>query len=202
MRIRWNETTRTSVNRNINGLYSVTGSGEVMTYMTSIRIPNEKLTKQQELDEAKAAFFANGGKVEMLDGFKCVKPIGKPIGKPKGRVKTSNEVKRRRNVGAKVYSNGLTIREMSEQSGVPFSTVRARLERGLSFEQAMDPNLPNEGGVNAKVYDNGLTARQMAELHGIPVGTVRHRLKSGWPLEDIGKPVDTRFSSSVFMEGK
>lgn len=81
------------------------------------------------------------------------------------------------------------LRELSEEYGIPFSTVQGRLyERNHSIEQALGIVEPPKRVDSTKIlyeYKGRLkTITQLANEHNINRSTFICRLRRGWPIEE------------------
>lgn len=72
---------------------------------------------------------------------------------------------------------GLTMRQWSERSGVPYDRILARLRYGWPVDRAV-----REPCAHRAVVYKGLTLSQWATSSGIPLTTIRDRVKRGWPI--------------------
>lgn len=113
----------------------------------------------------------------------------------------------------KTHSNALvfdidgteyTITELSVKYGVNQSSIKSRLSRGETIEQALDIDKVERGGKRNKdsIYSdyklftiNGVTKtlKTWCDELGLPIKTVINRLKSNWPLENIFLPINSAY---------
>lgn len=79
-----------------------------------------------------------------------------------------------------------TIKELSEHFNIPANRIKQRLKRGLSIEEAVNPNkIPS--GKKRKIYTiNGYsgTFSELAEYFGINENTVKSRMQIGMSIEE------------------
>jgi len=78
-----------------------------------------------------------------------------------------------------------TVKEWCRIRGVHISTVRARMRRGVSFEEALCPQPPRRKQRRTLVEFEGrsISLWRWCRIHGVPPNTIRGRLDRGWPLE-------------------
>ena len=77
----------------------------------------------------------------------------------------------------------LTVREWGRETGISDATIRERLKRGWSVEDALTiPVLK----MNQEYSCDGktMTLPQWADYKGMKVSTLRFRLNNGWTIED------------------
>ena len=83
-------------------------------------------------------------------------------------------------VGGKAYP---TIQAAAEERGLNILTVRSRMQRGLSLDEALTPETYSPA---KPVTVRGLrygSLKEAAAAYGINLRTVRARMNQGWPLE-------------------
>lgn len=87
--------------------------------------------------------------------------------------------------------------EMAEDHGITRETLKSRVCRGMSIEDAIaKPVVRHSGSTRGRLYEFNSKHHSAAEwsaITGIPYKTLLHRLHAGW---DIGKALTTRVKGS------
>lgn len=74
-----------------------------------------------------------------------------------------------------IMINGKTLSKHCKEKGLPFETIKGRLDIGWTLYEAIT-------GVGKK--KNSLSLREFAEANDMVPGTLTHRLRSGWSYSD------------------
>ena len=78
----------------------------------------------------------------------------------------------------------MTLKEMAAKAGVPYTTVRTRLCRGKTLEQALTPKLLCQPrGKLRTAFGKTQTLREWEKETGIRYSTLANRIKRGMTLE-------------------
>lgn len=80
----------------------------------------------------------------------------------------------------------LTVSEWSRETGIGFTTLIARLNRGIPLEEVFSPvPLVGRGQVATRIEHGGknLTLREWSETVGISKSTLKKRIAAGIPIE-------------------
>lgn len=92
----------------------------------------------------------------------------------------------------------LTLTEVSKETGINGDTLRGRVERGCTLEQAVDRGAPLPRDTSAKEYlfrGVMMTIKQLSEIGDVHPYTIRKRIELGWSAERAAtEPADGRFS--------
>jgi transposase len=119
--------------------------------------------RQEELEAAKAAFFASGGQAEKLDGptFKPLPFRRHPEPKPKIQKKTKEDAKQQRSTERVALiaemAKTMTCREISQELGIPQNTLWTMSQR-CDFKF-----VPGVQGGRTKPYTDATEDTKMAE---------------------------------------
>lgn len=95
----------------------------------------------------------------------------------------------------------LTIRSISELTGVPRDTIRRRLRKGMPYERAFSADdlrverLKKWTTIYIDYYGERLTVTELSERTGIKRTTIMDRWRCGDRGERLWRPVEKRASS-------
>lgn len=84
----------------------------------------------------------------------------------------------------------LTLREIATNYGIPYKTLKGRIDRGADIETAVYGIFDKNSYLNYNGKE--LSIMKWSEITGIKPGTIHNRLRRGWDVEKtLCTPVDT-----------
>lgn len=90
-----------------------------------------------------------------------------------------------------VNGQHLTLAEIVGMVDVSYVTMKKRLERGWSIEEAMVKPVADVSEVKLTIYGKTMAASEWAKISGVKPKTLKARLRSGWTHKEavFGKPI-------------
>lgn len=111
----------------------------------------------------------------------------------------------RRNVNYTAFGKTQCFKDWCIEYGQKQNSVKARLKRGMPFEQAITEKPQSINGRTFTYNGKTLNLSGWSKLYGNSVFTINYRLKNGWPIgraitfkSNIGRPRTKNFSFGYY----
>lgn len=76
-----------------------------------------------------------------------------------------------------------TVHQLAKRVGIPPSTVKSRLGRGMSLEEALTPGYA--AGHKIKFGERTYNAKELSKILGLHKATIGKRIRAGWQMDEL-----------------
>lgn len=93
-----------------------------------------------------------------------------------------------------------TVHQLAKRVGIPPSTVKSRLGRGMPLKDALTPGYA--AGHKIKFGERTYNAKEMSKILGLHKATIGKRIVRGWETDDLTMPSQRNRMITAFGETK